>query len=310
MWVRMSLYIAGVDGGGTKTAMEVWDLEGNLITEAVAGPLNYNSQTKEEICKTLDALLEVLKGCESGVKGCQSLCLSTAGVSNKEAVSFLESYLFSKGISCPIHIVGDHEAALYGAIGGPEGIVLISGTGSICFGRTEAGSKARVGGYGHLIDDEGSGYSIGRDLLSGAIREYDKRAEKGVLLHLVLEEIGGNSVKDIIGYTYHQNWSKTKIAKMAPLLLKALEQKDEQAVSICNKAVDELGKLVMAVAKELHLEEGSLALLGGILKHYKPIREGVIQKLHKELPKLQIMEAKHESVTGAALIALNHYKEL
>lgn len=304
----MSLYVAGVDGGGTKTAIEVWDLEGNSIAEAIAGPLNYNSQTKEEICKTLDALLDVLKGMPSGVKGCQSLCLSTAGVSNKEAVDFLESYLVLKGINCSISIVGDHEAALYGAIGKPEGIVLISGTGSICFGRTEAGSKARAGGYGHLIDDEGSGYSIGRDILAGAVREYDHRAEKGVLLDLVLEEIEGNSIGDIIGYTYHQNWSKTKIAKVAPLLLKALKEGDEQADSICNKAIDELVKLAIAVAKELCLEEGSLALLGGILKYYEPIKEGVVKRLQEELPKLHIIEAKHESVTGAALIAWNQYK--
>ena len=42
------------------------------------------------------------------------------------------------------------------AVNGP-GAVLIAGTGAVCFGRDAQGNSFRVGGYGYLIDDGGSG---------------------------------------------------------------------------------------------------------------------------------------------------------
>ncbi len=305
----MNEFVAGLDGGGTKTAIEIRDLEGNVIASATAGPLNYNSQTKEELCKTMDTIIEIIHNIPGGIKGCKSLCISTAGISNKEAITFIKEYVQSGGITCDIMIVGDHEAALYGAIGKPDGIILISGTGSICFGKNIAGSSCRTGGYGHLIDDEGSGYAIGRDILAAAVRAYDNRISNTVLLELVLSEINGCTIQDIIRYTYKPNWNKTDIAKLAPLLLKALSKEDEQAKLICNKASDELVKLVLPVAKQLELEQGNLALLGGILNHYEPIRTQLIEKLGAHLPKLQIIKPQNDSVTGAVLIALERYKQ-
>jgi len=70
-----------------------------------------------------------------------------------------------------------------------------------------------------------------------------------------------------------------------------------------------LVKLVLPVAKQLELEQGNLALLGGILNHYEPIRTQLIEKLGAHLPKLQIIKPQNDSVTGAVLIALERYKQ-
>ena len=39
-------------------------------------------------------------------------------------------------------------------------LVTISGTGSICYGRNEAGEVFRTGGWNHVLSDEGSAYDI------------------------------------------------------------------------------------------------------------------------------------------------------
>src|SRR5687768_14692502 len=39
-------------------------------------------------------------------------------------------------------------------------VVALSGTGSCCFGRSAAGKTAKVGGWGHILGDKGSGYDI------------------------------------------------------------------------------------------------------------------------------------------------------
>ena len=70
----------------------------------------------------------------------------------------------------------DQETALAGALGAPCGMVLIAGTGSICFGRDAVVKQPGSGGYGHKIDDEGSGYALGRDALAAVVRAQDGRA--------------------------------------------------------------------------------------------------------------------------------------
>ncbi|WP_242657988.1 N-acetylglucosamine kinase [Lachnoclostridium phytofermentans] len=299
--------MVGWDGGGTKTSMKVLDLDGNTVLCANAGSLNYNSNPKEEIRKTINTLIAKLLNLTGELSDCKGMCISAAGISNREASSFLTSSLEQSGIRCEINIVGDHEAALYGAFGKPEGIILISGTGSICFGMNQSGQKIRTGGYGHLIDDEGSGYAIGRDILSTAVQIYDKRITNSNILDLVYETLGVHSVEEIIQYTYQSNWNKACIASLSPVILKALKRNDPHARAICEKASNELVRLVIPVAKMLTLEQGKMALLGGILTHYEPIKNMVVKKLADELPALNIVEPMYDSATGAAIIARHNY---
>src|SRR5690625_7894553 len=73
----------------------------------------------------------------------------------------------------PITVHHDAVTALYSGTLGEEGIVQIAGTGAITFGLTNAGEEMRVGGWGHLFSDHGSGYMIGRDALEKVFLAYD-----------------------------------------------------------------------------------------------------------------------------------------
>ena len=52
-----------------------------------------------------------------------------------------------------------------------DGIALISGTGSVAWGRTPDGRTARAGGWGYLLGDEGSGYWVGRQAVRHALSD-------------------------------------------------------------------------------------------------------------------------------------------
>jgi N-acetylglucosamine kinase-like BadF-type ATPase len=300
----MGNFVAGWDGGGTKTAMHIIDLEGNILHKSVALGLNFNSSTKEELQSTIYTLVSDMSKMYGGLEACEMLCVSTAGISNPDATSFFKQTIKDMGLTCEIIFVGDNEGALYGALGNSAGMVLISGTGSICCGKNKDGVKYRCGGYGHIIDDEGSGYAVGRDILSAAVQSYDKRIPKTILYDMVLEKVGGKCVEDIINYTYKKAKGKKDIASFAPLLIEALKEDDKYAVRICNKAALELVKLVIPVSNELNLEQSEIALMGGILTHYKVLREKVEIRLHKVLPKFKVIDAKNDSAAGASLIAL------
>ena len=50
-------------------------------------------------------------------------------------------------------------------------VLIVSGTGSACYARNPNGKEIKVGGWGHLLGDKGSGYAIGLRALKAAPRE-------------------------------------------------------------------------------------------------------------------------------------------
>src|SRR4029453_12414402 len=78
------------------------------------------------------------------------------------------------------------------AAGAPEGwgVALIAGTGSFCWGRDAAGRSARVGGWGFLLGDEGSGYDLAVQALRLATQTADGRAEAHAILRAILDHWG------------------------------------------------------------------------------------------------------------------------
>ncbi|MFP3490923.1 BadF/BadG/BcrA/BcrD ATPase family protein, partial [Staphylococcus sp. SIMBA_130] len=63
--------------------------------------------------------------------------------------------------------------ALYSGTLGKPGIVQIAGTGSITFSINHDGLSDRVGGWGYLIGEMGSGFALGRDALEAAFLAHD-----------------------------------------------------------------------------------------------------------------------------------------
>ena len=73
----------------------------------------------------------------------------------------------------PVVLAIDAVTAHLGALAGRGGAVVAVGTGAIAIG-TDLGERwKRVGGWGHLWDDRGSGAWIGIEALKAAIRTHD-----------------------------------------------------------------------------------------------------------------------------------------
>ena len=145
----MMPYYVGIDGGGTKTAVELRTRGSAAHSRAVFGPLNCNSD-RTAAAKTLTDTLAWLAAQPEGLAGCDGLCIGSAGISNPDAYNFIQDIIRAGGYTGPLQIVGDQVTALAGALGQPVGTVLIAGTGSICYARTADGREARSGGWGQI----------------------------------------------------------------------------------------------------------------------------------------------------------------
>lgn len=137
----MMPYYVGIDGGGTKTAVELRTRGSAAHSRAVFGPLNCNSD-RTAAAKALTDTLAWLAAQPEGLAGCDGLCIGSAGISNPDAYNFIQDIIRAGGYTGPLQIVGDQVTALAGALGQPVGTVLIAGTGSICYARTADGREA------------------------------------------------------------------------------------------------------------------------------------------------------------------------
>jgi N-acetylglucosamine kinase-like BadF-type ATPase len=160
------------------------------------------------------------------------------------------------------------------------GVAVISGTGSIALGRDVQGTLVRVGGWGHLLGDEGSGFAIGRDALQCAVRAADGRGPATGLLESILSRWQLSAPESLIERVY-PTFDKTAIAALAPLVLTLARAGEPVACRIEARAANELALAVMAVARRLSFAAGSLpvAFGGGVLLHEERLRALVTRRI-------------------------------
>ena len=299
-------YVVGLDGGGTKTAVAIADAAGRIVHEFVSGAINFNGHHEAEIEANVREMMRTIAShCSGGLDACEHICIGAAGISNPAVREKLEQLVRSCGYRGRTTILGDYETALYGAHGRPYGMILIAGTGSICFGVNEEGRTHRTGGFGHLFDDEGSGYSIGRALLAAVFKASDGRAPATVITELVYAQLGIRTVEQLVRYAYDPRRSKKDIAALAPLLIDACAQGDAAASAVAENAARSLVELVGPVAETLDMRDGDLALAGGVLLHNAFVRDAFKDALHRTHPNLRCVPAKHDAAYGAVLAALH-----
>lgn len=295
------MYYCGWDGGGTKTA--VCFLHENGETEAQPfGPLNANGASRETVEKTVRDAVESMRARQEGLSGCAMLVIGMAGASNRDAAQMVTQAVREAGYKGPLRLTGDQEIALAGAIQG-HGAVLIAGTGAICYGRDPAGNSFRVGGWGYLIDDGGSGYAIGRDILMAAVRAEDGRGKDTCLKQSALEALGARDIRGMITWLYAPGTGKKEIASLAPLLLPALEAGDEAALAIAGHAADDLAELVITGWRKTGMRDGEIAMTGSILNRFAPIRALTEECIRAALPHVSIISPRFSPAQGAAMMA-------
>ncbi|MCL6458253.1 MAG: ATPase [Gorillibacterium sp.] len=297
-------YVAGIDGGGTKTLVTVADEQGSAVHTFTSGAINYNGQDEASIRRTFQEIFATIAKICSGLDHCVQICIGAAGVSNPTVITRLDANVRECGFQGGLLITGDHETALYGAQDNLHGIILIAGTGSICYGKNEYGLAHRTGGFGHLIDDEGSGYSIGRELLSAVIKAYDGRLPQTEITRMVYEQLHMETVQQIVGFVYDKNTNKKDIAALTPILTDACALGDKVALSIARKSACSLLELVVPLVEKLSLQEGTLAMAGSVLLKVTFVQTAFVELLKQHYPNLHCIIAKKDASYGAVIMAL------
>ncbi len=299
--------IIGIDGGGTKTHLCAEEVEsGKICCEVFGGASNLTSNSAEQVADHLKGLFDQAKA-QCPALTPVSVCLGTAGITAENAEKILSEILFKLTACEKIKVVGDMEIPLYANTENKDGVVLIAGTGSIGYARNISGEQARVGGWGHILGDEGSAYWIAKEAMNTLLRSYDGRCEETMLTDLLLQAFSTHTPKEIIAKIHDPAFNKAKMASYAQLVDQAAGKGDKLSLEILKRAGSELFQLFVAAKKSARLSDDlAVILVGGVFKHNSYVRRQVTEEILEWYPKAEIILSKNENVSGALKIARNN----
>ena len=163
-------------------------------------------------------------------------------------------------------VVNDSELVV--AAGTPDGwgVALICGAGSVCLGRSPQGRTVRVGGWGHLLGDEGSGYRLALEALRLATQTVDGRADAEALVRAILRHWSLADAGALIRHVHAPGMTPADIASLAPVIVTLATSGDAAARGLVEQSVKDLARQVDTAIRKLALVKPPLALAGSQLR--------------------------------------------
>lgn len=290
------MYYLGIDGGGTKTVAVVTDEKGRIITTVSGATINFYSVGYENARKNLSELMNKITAeteicsfsgafigcsaldCEADNETTERLC---DGIINADKIKMhSDVYIALKSVKnaeCPC--------------------VAICGTGSIATGEDKNGNTHVTGGWGHILGDEGSAYSIAVKALEICCQMCDKN-EKTPLLESAEKFFGVTDFRKAIDIIYSDDMTKDKLAHFAETL-------DINDGTVRKIIITQAQKFAFTVQTLLEKMKNCdvLGLYGGVFQHNSLFREEFSDTIRKNFPHTEIKLIETPPAVTAAEIA-------
>lgn len=294
----MNDLVVGMDAGGTKTRAFAVTRGGEIVGRGAGGGANLLSSPDPQ-GSIAAALREALAG-----RIPDAVVLSCAGgeraADRAKGRAILASLL---GPDVAVDVTHDAKAALYAGNPAGCGVVLISGTGSIAYGRNDQGVEARCGGWGYLVGDEGSAVWIGQEGLRAASYDHDGRGSPTAISRHLFEDLGATDFNDVLPLLYGKPHPSPAILAATRAVARAFAESDGIAVNIVQRGARSLADMAATVARELFLESGPVYLAGGAFENVRPLEKAVRLELLSALPRAAVEPVGEEPAMGAARLA-------
>lgn len=252
-------YVIGIDSGGTSTRAAAYSLEGELLAESKTGFGNLLINVNESLANIRQSIEDIWEKLLQ--EDCQLIVLGSAGVDSGNFVETIRNYFSS--YQQEIVIFNDALLAHYALLKGEEGCLIIAGTGSNCVGKNDH-EIARVGGWGNLLGDEGSGFSIAKKLIKNILDTYDRGESYSPLQKKFMDKTGFKSPFEIIKYVYTS--TKDKVAGFSNFISEEAESGSDEAIEILENAGNELAHQTALLVNKLNLKPNpKIAVTGSVL---------------------------------------------
>ncbi len=294
------LYL-GIEAGGTRTSVLLADEEGKSVSSFCTGPAVLSLMSDRDLQWHLRGVADRLPQTPSafgiGMAGARS-------DSDKERLRRVASRIWP---AVPCVATNDLETALAAA---PQRkmpiarVLVLSGTGSCCFGRAPDGRTAKVGGRGHVIGDRASACDIGLRALRAVMADLDHRGKLGPLGVAILNALLFTEPEQLIAWSVQA--AKTEIASLAVTVFATAAKGDALSKRILADAATMLAEDACACAHQLmpnHRDPVEFVLNGGVILNNPGFQRDVSRRLKKAWPSARITPLVESSVLGAVTLA-------
>lgn len=301
----MKIY-AGYDSGGTKTKCVLADEKGTVLSQAMSGASNI-------LFCGWDAAADAIRQCtekameEAGLSRNQAIYSAYVGTASINTFSRNEKiYNFLQECTGAEHLGMNSDAyiAWYATTFGDSGIITISGTGAVTVGIGQDGRWKKSSGWGCLIGDEGSGFSIGRRAIQLAVKSYDGRCEKNRFEQGIMDFFALKSMQGLLPLIYGQpGGSNTVVASAARYVFQLYEEGDPLAAEILQEAASEIAAAIRSVYDQLDFSGRriTIGLSGGVLYRNREMHELIDTRLNDWGIQDYMLEYPHVSPEISAL---------
>ena len=295
-------YLLGIDGGGTHTTAWLADTNLSVLARVQAGPSNPVkigiTGAQHELAR---AYTKALRQAHLQPSRLDAVCAGLAGGDSALIQRCMLRWI-RKAIPARAHMMTtDAAVTLAAGLGESQGIIVISGTGSIAFGRDRRGGILRVGGWGSLFDDAGSGYDVGRKAIAAALRAHDGRGKSTALTQALCRELHLGKITEAVPL----HLSAQDIAALFPLVHQAASKSDAVARRLCREAAGNLAELATTLISRLRWKRRPIPVVcsGGVFRSSPLIRRAFAQRVHEYAPLARVTLLRREPVEGALLLA-------
>ncbi len=296
----------GIECGGTRTVALLADADNRLRERIEAGPANLRLLTDEQLVAHFHDLAARLPS-----PACVGIGM--AGAREESDRARIRAAAERAWPRMPCWVGNDLDTALAAAdltASAPAEsvtrVVIISGTGSCCFGRNPEGKTAKVGGWGHFLGDRGSGYDLARQALSRVLTRYDETGLWPPLGARLLAALALNEPNDLVSWLFAA--SKAEVAALSRHVFAAAAARDPVATRVVAEAARDLAQAATVCARRLRGKGRSVefVLAGGVVGHQPDYARRVTRGIRAAYPRAVVRTLALEGAWGAVALARAH----
>ena len=290
-------YVIGIDSGGTKTEAVAYDLKGEAIISKQTGFGNLlvdYTRGLTNIQKSINMIFN-----ELSQKNCELIVLGLAGIDSGNMRLRLYNDLEVGDTS--LKLMNDGHLAHISLLQGREGVLLIAGTGSLALGMKK-NKWFRVGGWGHLLGDKGSAYSIAIKSIQHVLKQEDEGVGFDYFSEFILNNLEVDNVYEMTSKVY--GMTKGEIADIAKLVSQISNQ-SIIAESILLQTADEITETCLLILKKMDFKQCSeklpiqIAINGSVIEKNTTIKNKVIENLKNSRVDFQIITSEESRAKAA-----------
>lgn len=288
--------ILALDAGGTKTKVAAIDNDKRVVFETIS----YESSLTGNVSSVISHLFSLLESSIIIVEKEFTITEIIIGLSGYSTIS--NAMKFEEDFFEKFHIkttlISDTKLGIYSIIKDQtsEGIMVLAGTGSAVL--AIANDKTLlVGGWGHLIEEKGSSYSIVMRVILDAIHNYDSGIECTNLQKVLMKHVGISNPSGFRIYVYKS--TKKEIASLAMYISEAAKLGSKEAIDLLKQCGKELAEYVRTVYERLGLSSSvHLGFVGSFVQKAPYVKEVILEELKKHKIYYKEVEAE-DPIFGA-----------